>query len=230
MQSDEWDGFSEDYDKKVFSLTSIPQRRKQILDLINSGLILNLGCGSATYLNKDLVKDNKVIATDFCQAMLDIAQKNFQHPNLEYILADSKNLPFENESFDNIISVNSILPPERKEVYQMGKEINRVLKKDGKFIAFLVSYDSTQKGMKYFNMKLKIDDKQLRVNDTIGWQCYHTPDSIKDLMRKSNFQDYNFKKVFLKTKKEIQEIKRLYDINTSKSLIYEYLLVASKVL
>ncbi len=93
--NDAWKAFSRDYDKKVFSLTKIPERRTQILERVKPGLILNVGCGSETYLNEDLVKSGcDVIATDFCQDMLDVAASRFSHRKLKYIMADSRELPF----------------------------------------------------------------------------------------------------------------------------------------
>lgn len=229
MESDAWIQFSENYDEKVFSLTSIPQRRKQILENLKQGKVLNLGCGSAHYLNVDLVKQrNIVVATDFCQAMLDVAQPRFTHPNLTYLLADSRNLPFEDFEFDSVVSVNSILPPERKDVNIMAEEVYRVLKKNGVFVAFLCSYDNVKKAKRDLNLEIELDDEQMRVMDTTGWQCFHTPDSIEELMKGTGFSDYKFNNVFLKTRKELNEFRRLYGVDTSKCLSYEYLLVARK--
>jgi ubiquinone/menaquinone biosynthesis C-methylase UbiE len=229
MESELWNPFSKDYDKKVFSLTRIPQRRKQILERISIGKILNLGCGPTPYLNQDLIaQENHVIATDFCQSMLDEAKKTFSNPNIKYVLADSRNLPFKDLEFDSVISVNSILPQEREDVYKIGSEVNRVLGKGGIFVAFLCSYDSVKRANQNLGLAIQCDDNQIRAMDTTGWQCFHTPNSISDLMRRAGFSSYNFKKVFLKTKQEKQELRRLYGADTSKSFIYEYLLVARK--
>jgi hypothetical protein len=37
MESDAWNQFSGDYDGTVFSLTKIPERRKQILERVEPG-------------------------------------------------------------------------------------------------------------------------------------------------------------------------------------------------
>lgn len=229
MDSEAWGQFSEDYDEKVFSLTRVPQRRKQILERLRPDRILNIGCGPTPYLNRDLVDEGyHVVATDFCQSMLDVAQEKFVHPNLEYRLADSRQLPFKDSEFDSVVSVNSILPPEREDMYLMAAEVHRVLKKGGVFVAFLCSYDNAKRARQNLGLDLVLDDEQMSVMDTTGPQCFHTPDSMRELMARSGFSDYSFKKVFLKTKHEIGEFKRLYGADTSRSLIYEYLLVAYK--
>ncbi len=230
-EQDKWIEFSEGYDDKVFSLTKVPQRREQILERIKKGYVLNMGAGSTSHLNKALVEEgNKVVASDFCQTMLDVAEKEFTHLNLEYILADSRDMRdvFKDETFDAVISVNSILPSERSQVDEMIGEAYRVLKKDGIFVAFLVAFGSPSKLVQKLEVDLNLDYEQKRMRDTTGWQCFHTPKTIKGMMEKAGFQKYDYEKVFLKTKIEIDEMKRLYDIDTRKSFVFEYLLTAYK--
>ena len=67
-ERDKWTEFAEDYDIKVFSLTSVPQRRKQIMRMVQKGRILNMGSGSTNYLNRELLDTgHSVVATDFCK-------------------------------------------------------------------------------------------------------------------------------------------------------------------
>ena len=228
-ESQKWNYFAHNYDSKIFSLTSFLQRKQQVLDRIVKGNILNLGTGPTTYLNKDLVEDgNIVIATDFCKNMLDEASKKFSHFDLEYKLADSRSLPFQDNSCDSVISVNSILPPERSHVFEMFNEVYRVLKPKGKFVAFLCSYDSVKRANQNLNAGYELDDLQQRMIDTACWQCFHTPSTIEENMLESGFSKYDFEKVYLDSKDEISEFKKIYGVDTSSSLIYEYLLVAEK--
>lgn len=224
-----WDKYAQNYEKKALSLTKVPQRRKQMLSEIKKGKILNLGTGPTSYLNQDLIKTgNVVVATDFSQKMLNVAASLFTHPNLKYKLADNRNLPFDNKSFDSVISVNSILPEKRKDVDIMIGEIHRVLKPNGKFVAILPSYDNVKRAARIYGVNLKLDSKQLRIRDSGQWQCFHTPKTIDKTMVKNGFKKYKLRKVFLKTKEEIKQIKRIYGIDTSKHFIYEYFLVAKK--
>jgi|TARA_Y100000310_G_C20654932_1_gene801492 SAM-dependent methyltransferase len=228
-ESQRWNEFAEDYDRKIFSLTSFPERRKQILDRIVNGRVLNLGTGSTDYLNRDLVNEgNVVVATDFCKKMLDVASKRFSHFDLEYKLADSTALPFQDNTFDSVVSVNSILPPERYQVFEMFNEAYRVLKDKGVLVAFLCSYDNVKIANKNLNAGFHLDDLQQRIIDTTTWQCFHTPSTIEENMLESGFSKYGYEKVFLNTCAEISEFRRLYHLETEESPIYEYLLVAEK--
>jgi len=229
-ERDKWIEFSEGYDEKVFSLTKFPKRRDQILRFVHNGRVLNLGAGPLNYLNRDLIKEGSyVVVSDFCQAMLEHARKELQHSRLEHVVADSKHLPFADESFNTIISVNSILPQTRQEVDLMVKEIYRTLKTRSHFIAFLCAYDSAKQTIKTLGLKEEVDDEQERVVCyTTGWQCFHTPQSITRMMRKAGFSDYNFAKIFLDTPEEIAELDKLYGIRNAQSLVFEYLLVGRK--
>ena len=97
--------------------------------------------------------------------MVKEAKKNFSGT---VICADGKNLPFEDSFFDSVVSVNSILPPGREEVLPMVKEIYRVLKSGGKFVAYLTSFDYVKKLLRSGLINLKIDSKNLCVLDTGG--------------------------------------------------------------
>ncbi len=229
MMNKVWDKFAKDYEDKVLSLTKVLQRRKQILATVKKGKILNLGTGPIPYLNQDLIKSgNIVVGTDISQKMINVAKSLFIHPNLKYKRADNKNLPFNNESFDAVISVNSILPKERNDVDVMIKEVYRVLKKSGKFVAILPSYKNVKRAVKIFGTNPKLDDKQFRVWDNDQWQCFHTLETINKMMIENGFKHYKLRKVFLKTKEEIRQIKKIHGINTLKHFIYEYFLVAEK--
>ena len=93
--------------------------------------VLDLGCGSASlwpYLTK--IKDIELIGADVSPKMITEAKKLF--PKGKFIVADSENLPFQDEAFDIVIcsSVLHHLPSPQKTF----KEIRRVLNPYGKLI------------------------------------------------------------------------------------------------
>ncbi|MBL7142285.1 MAG: class I SAM-dependent methyltransferase [Candidatus Pacebacteria bacterium] len=224
-----WDKFANKYEEEVLSLTKVPQRKKQILAVIKKGRVLNLGTGSVPYLNRELIRQkNKVTATDFSKKMLEVAVHLFSHPNLEYKLADSRNLPFSKGTFDTVVSVNSILPEKRKEVYRIVKEVYRVLKPKGRFVAFLPSFEAVIELMKIYNTKPRFDKKEFRVFDSGQWQCFHTKETINKIMKEVEFKKYKVKKVINKTKEEVKQIKKIYGIDTLKYPTYHHFLIAEK--
>ena len=64
--------------------------------------------------------------------MLEKAKEKINEPNISFIKGDVGNLPFEDNSFDIILSMNGIHAfPDKDKAFN---EINRVLKKGGYFI------------------------------------------------------------------------------------------------
>ena len=97
--------------------------------------VLELGCGTGSNWmgHEDLLDTfGKLVLTDFSEGMLSTARENVgDRNNIEYLVADIQNLPFEDRSFDMIIA-NSMLyhvPDIKKGI----SEVRRVLKKDGAF-------------------------------------------------------------------------------------------------
>lgn len=94
--------------------------------ILKSNNILEIGTGTGTiplwlgHLNREMT------CIDGSAAMVKIAQKNCQdHTHITFLQADLNNLPFANNSVDLIIKR---LAPDNL------KEINRVLKKNGRFL------------------------------------------------------------------------------------------------
>ncbi len=91
-------------------------------------LLLDIGTGGGEILLKiaPFVKEAKGI--DNSESMIKTAEKNLlksRRSNVEFILADARSLPFQNESFDVVICRHSEFYP---------NEVSRVLKPGGIFI------------------------------------------------------------------------------------------------
>jgi len=75
----------------------------------------------------------EVIATDFAPGMINEAKKKNNPDNLHFEVADAKNLPFEDASFDVVLIANALhIMPESERALA---EAKRVLKDDGILIA-----------------------------------------------------------------------------------------------
>ncbi len=103
----------------------------------NVWLDVNSGTGDmAIQLRKKGGKNVKIIATDFCPSMMEVAKKKKGSYNIDFQIADSKNLPFEDDSIDTItISfATRNLNSGQGELNEYFREFFRVLKPGGRFI------------------------------------------------------------------------------------------------
>ena len=97
--------------------------------------VLEVGCGTGSiWLKQDeiLSKLDKLVLTDLSEGMIKTAKENLgERVNIEYIVADIQELPFDANSFDVVIA-NSMLyhvPNLNKGI----REVRRVLKENGIF-------------------------------------------------------------------------------------------------
>ena len=228
MSVSDWKNFSTNYDHDVISVTKFKNKRQAFMKEIWSGLVLNLGTWPTSYLNKDLIVKNQVIASDWSQDMLKSAEMNFKHNNLKYVLTDNRNLSFDDWTFDYVVSINSILPEHQADVHKMIKEVYRVLKNNGTFIALIPSYECNVYLNEEANAWIRIDHNELRCWDTTWWQCMQSLESLKVHLSIAWFNDVNISKMYFDDKEEVLEQTRLYWFDASKFLRFEHFLVCKK--
>lgn len=130
-----FDAFSEEHEYNVFTEASNLRLIQKIIDFSSmkkGKLIADLGCGSGifTKLLKNL--GYRVIGLDISQGIIRLGRKN--KPDISFIVGDVEYLPFHTESLDGIILSGIVhhLP----NFMQLAKEVYRVLKPDGVFVAF----------------------------------------------------------------------------------------------
>jgi ubiquinone/menaquinone biosynthesis C-methylase UbiE len=102
-----------------------------------SGKLLDIpaGTGILTYEKYLKIKNAKIICMDYSKDMLDIAKERFEGNNINNIeckQGDVGNIPFEDKTFDVVLSMNGFhaFPDKEKAFF----EVNRVLKTNGLFI------------------------------------------------------------------------------------------------
>jgi len=228
-ESEIWDDCAEDYDQKVFSLTKSQIRCEQLVGDEPFELALNLGCGSEPYLNKELVNRSNgkpVYASDFSRKMLEVSKSKFSE-GVDFFFKDSKDTAFKDKTFDLIVSANSILPTERGDVFFMLKEVKRLLTDDGTFRAFIPSFENAVMVKDRYLPSLELDYIDFRVKDGDNWQCFQVQFSIIELCRLFRF-NYRYEMIYLDTAEEVEELKKIYGVDTSEYPIFEYLLTITK--
>ena len=81
--------------------TETPITVKRFLE-DKSGKILDLGCGSGRNCIK-LNKNEEYYCLDFSSEMLKKAKENLKNQDIEFILSETNNIPFEDNFFDSCI-------------------------------------------------------------------------------------------------------------------------------
>ncbi len=156
-------------------------------DQLNAMRVLDVGCGPGNLIPLISQKIRRLTGLDISKKALAIAhEKANQHAvDFQGILQDILNYSTQ-DKFDVIISSNSILPNDRREVIEIFKKLADLLTDGGKIIAILPSFDTTlylkQLRDNYFDNNSEtvvMDlDKLAYADDGHHLQCYHTADSI----------------------------------------------------
>ena len=125
-----WDSkFKKDVAHQQFDKYSIRKLDEFISLLPKNAKILDAGCGAGEKTNYLLSKGIDAIGVDSSKTAIAFARKNFSRTRFR--VAHVEKLPFENNSFDAVLSIavlHCLLEPSRKAYV---KELHRVLRKDG---------------------------------------------------------------------------------------------------
>lgn len=95
--------------------------------------LLDVGCGTGPMISLLSRKypDKQYTGLDLTPAMIEEAKKN-AIPNADFIVGDSENLPFQDDTFDAIICANSIHHYPNPQAFFNG--VKRCLRKEGRLI------------------------------------------------------------------------------------------------
>lgn len=154
--------------------------------------VLDVGCGPGTMLELLSKKypENNYIGLDLTPKMIEVANaKNL--PNTKFVVGDSENLPFEDESFDAVICANSLHHYPNPQRFFYG--VKRVLKPNG--ILVLRDFTSNPVALFLFNyIEMKVlnlfgyGDVRIYSRDQIKAMCALSGLEILKLEKRKKFR------------------------------------------
>lgn len=147
MRRKDWNQIAENYHDVVISPFQ-KGVKNPLFDKLNgikdkeNKVIMDIGCGRGEILDNLAKQFKKVYAIDFSSTMIHIAQENSSKENIEFFIRDMRKLAKFRKKFDVVVSVNSVLLPEIREVKKSLSSIYNTLKKNGKFYGIFPSMGS----------------------------------------------------------------------------------------
>lgn len=125
------DVYSEEYRKRIEALEPLLMKHMPA-----RGKVLDLACGTGgfSFLLEDL--GFNVVALDNSDVMLSKAKEfaKDRRSKVEFVKGDARKLPFEENSFDYVVFIDSLVHFEPRDLNSTFKEVARVLKPSGRFI------------------------------------------------------------------------------------------------
>jgi len=132
--------------------------------------ILDLGCGNAR-LSEDMYDNGfkEITGLDISDVAIDSMRvRNAEkRPDIEWVVGDAFNLPFEDESFDLVIdkSTTDAVSCDKDHIHEnmtkMYGEVQRVLKKGGTFLVFSAVEHVPRTGLRLPHLSFEIEEKEL---------------------------------------------------------------------
>lgn len=137
-------------------------------EIINEGdKVLDVGCGSGRFAPFVIDKKAKYTGCDNAQAIISIAQDQYQSEHATFLEASVLDLPFKENSFDKVFCLATIHHlPSYASQFQAMSEFFRVLKNGGTCIITLWNIHA-----QYYKDKLQLTDDQLKDKHiTVPWR------------------------------------------------------------
>jgi ubiquinone/menaquinone biosynthesis C-methylase UbiE len=159
-------------------------------------LELGAGTGRVTRHIAERIGDGaKLIATDINPGMLAIAKSKVEAKNVEYLVADTQNLPFPDDSFDCVIcQFGFMFLPDKQKGFN---EARRVLKPGGQFI--FVTWDKAEN-----NLTLSISQRTVKSHLSYDPPPFyarpyamHDPDELRDYATTAGFNEILIENIIL---------------------------------
>lgn len=170
-----YDSSAEIYDNRYNEIQA--HKYKEILsrvDFSESTGIIDIGCGTGTFLGliKQLVNGNgkQFLGVDISHEMIKIAHEKF--PDIDFIVADSDNLPIKDGFFERILSVTHL--QNLSEPDKTVNEMKRISTEDALVAISILRKTWTQEELQEFLKRsdLKIDDEWIADIEDIGVICH----------------------------------------------------------
>ncbi|WP_353573348.1 methyltransferase domain-containing protein [Candidatus Albibeggiatoa sp. nov. BB20] len=203
--------------------------------------ILIPGCGSKTHLQQYIVSNyphiKSIYCTDWSQDAIQIAEREFSHNKITYIVEDSTQLSFESSQFDYVITSNSVLSSNDLANRRMIQEFYRVLKPAGKlkglFPSVYFAVEIAYLDQRFSNL---ITDGSINIakstlyepkNDQV--QILYTPLRLKQIFEIAGFKRKMFEVYFLDNPHFLAENERIYHISPDSGLcVWEFMVTFIK--
>ncbi len=184
---------SYDYEKNPQGFVPIrPQDRNSQLirflsaiSCLKAGRVLEIGTGGGRFINavRHAMPELDLVGIDISKTSINLASQN-SNGRIRFLVGDGLCLPFKAESFDAVVIMDVIEHVE--DVENLLREVNRVLKKDMLFHAF-VPCERNPWTLTWLFRKVKIGSNLTRKH--FGHIQYLTTGELENLMaKKGNFR------------------------------------------
>ena len=172
-------------DEFIYGRYQINEELDTIMKKLKPGAkVLDIGCGTGHLANFFHKKGFDVTGIEPSVNMLNYARKNF--PEINFIEGISSELPFEENSFDLVFSIEVMRYLHPDDVMKTYKEVHRILKNEGYFFATHVNTFASDFYYIFYHLKGLIK----KAGNKMYQNCYFTS-AVKEtkVLKSAGFTD-----------------------------------------
>jgi len=147
--------------------------------------LLDAGCGTGLFTRRAIERNAKVTSIDIAPKLVELTKK--KNPDTNAIEASLLNLPFENDTFDYVISSDVI--EHTTNPYDATKELIRVLKPGGK-----ICITVPNRTFWFFSVKIA---NLLKIRDYQGYENWVHYNEFRKFLIQNNIEIDNYKGIHL---------------------------------
>ncbi|MBI3985447.1 MAG: class I SAM-dependent methyltransferase [Lentisphaerae bacterium] len=152
-----------------------PQKQKRIEVVLQAlapapgEMILDIGCGVGTFAFHAAKAGASTLGIDYSAASIRVAETLVGHYGLagraRFVMGSALDLPFDNASFDKVVSADFIEHITDQEKYAFCREITRVLKPGGRIVIFTPNLRREKIGNGYWVIRHYLFGDRVPVTD-----------------------------------------------------------------
>jgi|TARA_Y100000310_G_C20547440_1_gene746297 SAM-dependent methyltransferase len=144
--------------------TSTHREFIEILENINEDFsehsVIDIGCGNGFFSTFDVIKRfKKYTGIDPSETLILNAKENYSVDKVEFSTSSAYDLPFEDESFDFLISINVWFYLEN--ILSAAKECSRILKKGSKFVIMTIDPEQQKDWFLYHGESIRFNENSV---------------------------------------------------------------------
>ena len=137
-------------------------RYRSVLEVVKDKIVVDIASGAGYGTNLIASKAKHVTGVDYSEDAIEYAKKLYSATNLKFIKGDALDLPFEDNSVDVVVSLETIehlTDPEK-----FVKEVKRVLRPNGVFIVSTPNDDEYIEGNEFHLHEFRLKDLKKLIN------------------------------------------------------------------
>ncbi|MHA1121674.1 MAG: class I SAM-dependent methyltransferase [Candidatus Heimdallarchaeota archaeon] len=158
------------------------RRQKVVITEIPAGKIIDIGGGGEGIIAQ--IGADRVTAVDKLESEIKSAQP--KAPTATWQVADARDLPFENESFDNATVFFSLMYMKKSVKEEVISEVFRVLPSGGEF--WIWDANIQKDGIFVTMLKIKLPNGKTISTGYGSKDCTQSPESISEILQKKGFK------------------------------------------